>query len=273
MPKILDRLERDYGRYAVENVTLYLVVMQVFAYIISKPQPQLLNGMLLVPSLVLQGQVWRLLTFLAVPPLTNPIFAFFFWYLFYLMGTALESYWGVFRYNMYLLIGYAATVLVSFLVPDLPSSNAFLQGSVFLAFAFLNPDFQLLLFFILPVKIKWLALITWIGYFFVIVLGSWLSKLLVLASISNYLFFFGEDIKHRIKAGRRQMEFQAQRFAAQRKEDEPYHRCVVCGITDLTHPDMDFRYCTSCYGTPAYCQDHLRAHEHRTEPAAPPSTG
>ncbi len=85
------------------------------------------------------------------------MFAFFFWYLFYLMGTALERSWGTFRYNVFLLIGYVDTVGVAFIVPDVPANNAFLQGSVFLAFAYLFPDFVMYIFFILPVKIKWLG--------------------------------------------------------------------------------------------------------------------
>ena len=111
----------------------------------------------LVPTKVLHGEVWRLVTFLCEPPTNNLVFAFFFWYLFFLMGTALESTWGVFRYNVYLLVGWAATVAVSFIQPEAPASAGFLQGSVFLAFAYLYPNFQLLLFFILPVKVKWLA--------------------------------------------------------------------------------------------------------------------
>lgn len=261
--RILDQLERKYGRYGVPNVTVGLIFLQVIAYILSISRLEILHGLYLKPSLVLEGQIWRLFTFLAVPPITNPIFAFFFWYLFYLMGTALENHWGTFRYNIYLLIGYIATVAVSFLVPDTVSTNLFLQGSVFLAFAFLYPDFVIYIFFILPVKIKWLALLTWIGYFFTLVFGGWSSRLLVLASICNFLLFFAADIRERIKTGKRHMEFQAKR-TAQHSKKEPFHRCVVCGITDITNPDMDFRYCPECKDTPGYCSEHLPNHQHIT---------
>ena len=261
--KILDQLERKYGRYGVPNVTVGLIFLQVAAYVLSISRLEILQGLYLIPRLVLEGQIWRLFTFLAVPPITNPIFAFFFWYLFYLMGTALENHWGTFRYNIYLVIGYIATVAVSFLVPDSLSTNLFLQGSVFLAFAFLYPDFVMYLFFILPVKIKWLALLTWIGYFFTLVFGSWSSRLLVLASICNFLLFFASDIRERIKTGKRHMEFQA-KGTAQHSKKEPFHRCVVCGITDITNPDMDFRYCPECKDTPGYCSEHLPNHQHIT---------
>lgn len=259
---ILNKLERKFGRFGIPNLTLLFIFPQVALYVLSIGRPKMLEGLVLVPGLVLKGEWWRLITFLVIPPFTNALFAFFFWYLFYLMGTALENYWGTFRYNIYLLIGYAATVAASFLTPDFPSSNAFLQGSVFLAFAFLYPDFQLLIFFILPVKIKYVAAVTWIWYLLIMVFGQWGSRLLVLASIINFLIFFADDIVYRIKTGRRHMVGQASRFGASRKTEEPFHHCMVCGITDKTHPDMDFRYCPDCQGTYGYCTDHLNNHQH-----------
>ena len=256
--KILDKLERKYGRYGVPNVTLGLIILQVIAYIFSISREEILQGLYLMPKLVLAGQVWRLITFLAVPPTTYPIFAFFFWYLFYLMGSALESHWGIFRYNIYLLIGYVVTVGAAFLIPNAVATNLFLQGSVFLAFAWLNPDFLLYIFFIIPVKIKWLALITWLGYLWTLITGDWISRLMVLASICNFLLFFASDIRDRIKTGKRHMEFQVKR-TAERTKKEPFHRCVVCGVTDVANPDMDFRYCPDCKDTPGYCSGHLQS--------------
>jgi len=259
--KILDKLEREYGRYGVPNVTLGLIILQVIAYILSISRWEILQGLYLIPKLVLAGQVWRLFTFLAVPPTTYPIFAFFFWYLFYLMGSALESHWGTFRYNIYLLIGYAVTVGAAFLIPNAVATNLFLQGSVFLAFAWLYPDFLLYIFFIIPVKIKWLALLTWLGYLWTLITGDWISRLMVLASICNFLLFFASDIRDRIKTGKRHMEFQVKR-TAERTKKEPFHRCVVCGVTDVSNPDMDFRYCPDCKDAPGYCSDHLPNHQH-----------
>ncbi len=153
MEKTLIKLEREFGRYAVARTTEGLILLQVITYVLTYARPEIVQSLYLIPAFVLQGEVWRLFTFLAVPPVTNPIFAFFFWYIFYMMGTALEGHWGTFRYNIYVLIGFIATVALSFLTPASPATNAFLQGSVYLAFAFLYPDFQLYLFFILPVKI------------------------------------------------------------------------------------------------------------------------
>lgn len=271
---LLNRLERRFGRFAVPNVTIGVIVLQVMVFVLMHvPGPdganggEALKGLQFIPQKVLEGEVWRVVTFLAVPPLTNLIFAFFFWYLFYLMGTALEHYWGTFRYNVFLLIGYVATVGAAFAVPEVPATNAFLEGSVFLAFATLCPNFVLYIFLVLPVRIKWLALLTWIGYGLAVLFGPWQIRVVVLASAANYFAFFGRDIWLRMRVGRRHMSRQISRFT--KKEPEFYHECAVCGITDRTHPQMDFRYCSDCDGNYCYCSEHLRNHEHvRAEESA-----
>lgn len=264
---LLDKLERKFGRYEIPNATLAFIFVQVPVYVFSRARPDLLEWLLLKPDLVLHGEWWRLLSFLAVPPVTNPIFAFFFWYMFYLMGTALEGHWGAFRYNVFLLIGYFSTILASFLVPGAVSSNGFLQASVFLAFAYLYPDFQIYIMFILPVRIKWLAIITGIFYFWTLATGPLIAKLLVVSSIFNFLVFFGRDLWYRMRTGKRRMAFQAKQFAGA-NEKNPFHTCATCGITDISHPDMDFRYCPECAGSAGYCADHIRNHEHLVEAQA-----
>jgi hypothetical protein len=269
---LISRLERRLGRFAVPNLTVLLIAGQVLVFGLTffapqgnpadggpAPDPGFLEKLDLVPDQVLAGEVWRIVTFLFVPPITNPIFAFFFWYLFYLMGTALELSWGTFRYNVYLLVGYAATVAVSFLTPEMPSTNGFLQASVFLAFAHLYPDFLISLFFLLPIKVKWLALVTWIGYLYTFAVGDWSIRLVILASVCNFLLFFGREILWRMKSGHRRMTFQAARVAGPKKR---VHRCEVCGISSETEPTLDFRYCSKCAGARCYCPEHIRRHEH-----------
>jgi hypothetical protein len=258
--RLIARLERRLGRFAVPNLTLLLIAGQVVTFLLSQNDPQLFDRIAYVPAKVLDGEVYRLLTFLFLPPGRMLLWAFFFWYLFYLMGTALEHYWGTFRYNLFLLIGYLATVLAAFIQPQGEVANWFLQGTVFLAFAWLNPRFTLHIFFILPVQIRWLALLTWIGFGLTLLFGTWEARLAVAASVCNFFVFFGNDVWHRIRTGRRHMAQQARRFAE--KPPEYYHRCSVCGITDASHPEMDFRYCSQCDGDHAYCEEHLRNHEH-----------
>jgi hypothetical protein len=256
---LLGNLEKKMRQYALHNVTLYLILGQALFFVFRLSGRFLLERILLIPDLVLAGEWWRLITFLFVPPMTNPLFAFFAWYMFYLMGSALEEHWGAFRYNVFLLVGYLVTVVVTFFFPYSAATNIFIAGSVFLAFAFLYPDFQLYIFFIIPVKIKWLALLTWIGYAYEMLFGSWHTRLLVFASISNFLLFFGKDILWRVRTGKRIMAAQAKEFSGKR---EAFHTCASCGITDLSHPSMEFRYCPECGGL-GYCKDHIFGHEHR----------
>jgi len=257
---LLDKLERRFRRFAIPQLTLYIVVGQVMFFISVSTGAVDIEQMLLIPGMVLQGEVWRLITFVLIPPVMEPIFVIFAWYLFYLMGTALENEWGVFRYNIYLLIAYLTTIAMSFFTPGLAATNAFIGGSVFLAFAFLYPDFVLYLFFILPIRIKWLALVTWIGYFLSFVFGGWSGRLLVLASILNFLLFFGKDIIRKAKYGRRHMVRQAQEYS---RRDEPLHRCVICGATEKTNRELEFRYCGQCKPVACYCMEHLTDHEHK----------
>ncbi len=260
---MLSKLERKLRRFAVPNVTLFLIVGQVLVYFVAQVRPQAMENIRLIPARVLEGEVWRLFTFVVEPPTDNLLFAFFFWYLFYLMGTALEHQWGVFRYNAFLLIGYVASVAAAFLVPEQPASVSFLQGSVFFAFAALFPDFVMYLFFVLPVKIKWLAILAGIAVFLAFAQGDWSTRAMIAANVLNLFVFFSKDVFDRIRGWRRRTAWQAK---TQVSQDKPFHRCVVCGITDKSHPQMEFRYCSKCVGACGYCTEHIRNHEHVTEP-------
>lgn len=258
---LLDRLEKLIRPIAIPNITLYLIFGQVFAFGASFVGQYNLAGIALLPALVLKGEIWRVVTFLFVPPAAHPVFIAFAWYIFYLMGDALERFWGTARYNLFLLIGWLATVLVSFVTPYGWASNAFLAGSVFLAFAYLNPNFQLALFFILPIKVKWLALFAWALYAFQFVMGPNSVRLSVAAAVLNFLLFFSRDILHQLNNRKRQRVVRVER---ERVAALPRHTCLVCGKTDQTDPMEDFRYCSKCAGAACYCQEHLRNHEHRT---------
>ncbi|HOP41509.1 MAG TPA: hypothetical protein PLI53_10755 [Geobacteraceae bacterium] len=258
--KLIGRLEKKLGRFAIPNITVYLIAGQTLFYVLFMMGKLDRDLVWLSADRLIAGEWWRLVTFPLDPPLQNPIFAFFAWYLFYLMGSALEELWGAFRYNLFLLAGYCLTVAASFVTPVFPVSNAFLGGSVFLAFAFLFPDFQLLLFFVLPVRIKWLALITWLGYGYLFLVGGLTARMMVLASVGNFLLFFARDIFINVRYGKRKV---ARKMAVSvSRDDGVYHRCTVCGITNKSHPDMDFRYCPDCDGQYCYCTEHIFNHEH-----------
>jgi Pyruvate/2-oxoacid:ferredoxin oxidoreductase delta subunit len=266
---LFNKLERVLGRFAIPGLSLYLVMAQVGCWALVQFDRLNPERIALVPAAVRAGEIWRLVTFLFLPPsfgsgALDVVFLAFAWYLFFLMGSALEGYWGAFRYNLFIGLGWLLTAAAAWLTPLSYATNLFLAGSVFLAFAFLNPDFEMLIFFILPVKIKWLALITWIGYGYKLAVGSWPTRFMVLASIGNFLVFFAGDIVQRIRTGRRRMSHQAKVFAAAPDEKEPRHRCHVCGKTDLTDPLLDFRYCSKCAGDQCYCPEHIFNHVHMT---------
>lgn len=258
--RLLEKLERKIGFIAIPQLTIILIAGQTLFFVMGLMGNVSPANIMLSADAVMAGEYWRLLTFLFVPPATSPIFILFAWYLFYLMGSALEEHWGEFQYTIFILIAYLMTVAVSFLVPGAYLTNSYIAGSVFLAFAFLFPDFELLIFFVLPVRIKWLALLTWLGYGYSIIFGSMPTRVMVIASIANFLLFFARDIITNIKYGKRRMESQIRNIPGNKVT--ALHRCTVCGIDNLSHPKEDFRYCVTCSKKSCYCQAHIRDHEH-----------
>ncbi len=275
--KLLDRLERRFGRYAVENTTLFIIACQVLVFVMQFANADgalgIVERMRLDPGQVYKGEVWRLVTFLFIAPLSEWwVLVFFFWYLFYLMGTALEQSWGVFKFNVYCGMSYFATVAASFLAEAIAPGMGqgvgdYLYGSIFLAFARLFPEFELLLFFLIPVKVKWLALLQWLVYGFQSVValrtGDWFTLLTIVAAVLNYLYFFGQDIWQDIKQGHRRNQYRAKALKASKQKFA--HECRVCGLTREMAPRTAFRYCSKCAGQCCYCPDHIHNHECVTE--------
>ena len=276
---LLDRLQRRFGRFAIPNLTMFLIAGQAALYIASLlPQGVSLDRVALDPAKVMQGEVWRLVTFLFTPPATGPLFVLFYFMLFHLFGTTLEQQWGVFKYNLFLFVGWIANVAAAFAgyailrqqwwfgdnnqllqLVSITASNAFLYGSLFLAFARLYPDFTLNLFFVLPIRIKWLALLAWLGYGYMLIRGDWMARMLIIATVLNYLLFFGPEHWRELRQGQRRRSFQA---TAKRVTGPAKHACVVCGLSSEESPRTLFRYCSKCSGQRCYCPEHIRDHEH-----------
>ena len=266
----LKRLERRLEPFAIPHLTLYLVIGQAFLYLTF-----LLNlldpyKVVFIPALVLHGEVWRLVTFLFFPPLSHWALIAFGLYFLYFTGNTLEGYWGVVRYNLFILTGYVLTVGVAFITPGAIGSNLFVGGSIFLAFAYLNPDFVLYIFLILPVQIKWLALLTWVIYGWSFFTGGLATKLSILAAVGNVLICFGRDLWLDIKVGRRRMQSQTRKVGAEATPEAPRHTCHVCGRNSNDEPRLDFRYCSKCAGDQCYCPDHIGNHVHVLTTDEPP---
>lgn len=200
MERFLSRLEKKMGRFYISGLMMIIVFGMAGVFLLDLFFSRSVTASDLLSfnkALILQGQVWRLVTFVFIPEGTSPIFIFFTLYFYYLIGTALENRWGSRRFNLYYLIGILGADLGGMLTGY--GTSHYLNLSLFLAFACLYPDFEILLFFVLPVKIKYIAYldIAYLAYrlFFL----SWAGRGSVLLSFLPFFLFFGEDLFFRAK--------------------------------------------------------------------------
>lgn len=275
MKNWLDKMERRFGRYAIRNLTMYLLAGYAIGYLLSFTMPQLLTYFTLEPALILKGQVWRLLSWVIIPPNDNIIFVIFMMLLYYSLGNTLESYWGAFRYNVYIFSGILFTVIGAFIVNGLIGgitgfgslySTYYINMSIFLACASIMPDYQLLLYGIIPIKMKWLAILDVVLLAVDAVQSGLIIRIVIIASLLNFIIFFfcNRNLRgHSPKQAARRKKFQKQISRPQNQyAGGAKHRCAVCGRTELDDPTLEFRYCSKCNGNYEYCQDHLFTHEH-----------
>ena len=257
----LDKLEKKIGKYCIKNLMLYIIAMNGAVFVLSLllPDLRLLSRMVLVPSLVMKGEVWRLITFLFIPATFNPVWILLSLYFYYMIGSALEREWGAFRFNVYYLVGVLCTIAGAFLGGT--GTSVYLNLSLIFAFPYLFPNYQMMIFFFFPVKIKYLALL-YAGLLVYTSVYSPLSGLItILGSAVNFLLFFWKDIYYRLRLNRKAY-MNRQEFKSKIPKIYVMHRCAICGKTDVEDRHMDFRYCVDCDGDYEYCMDHLYDHEH-----------
>lgn len=265
----LDRLEKRFGNYAIPNLTMVLLLGQILVWLLEIFAGFPRTRLMLAPSLVFAGEWWRVVTFLFVPKVSGvTIWALFAFYIFYLCGSTLENAWGHFRYNCFIFLGALFTVVFTLLGGLLFSplwlgtpvaSNIFLLTSIFIAFAILNPNYEFLIFFVLPVKVKWLAWLSVFYWLLTLATKPWMDKLCVLAVLLNLGLFFGREW-----VGARKMRARATAYRQQSRAQaaEPFHRCSVCGATDASDPDLRFAYKDG----DGYCERHWDQMEEQTQP-------
>ena len=267
---LLDKMERKFGRFALSNLMRYIVFGKAVVYIIGLFYPPFVTYLYLDPSLVLQGQVWRLVTFIFLEDTGNILLTALALYFYYFIGGMLESHWGAFRFNLFYLIGILCTIAASFIF-GVYGTDTYVYETIFLAFATLYPNMQVLIFFFIPVKVKWLGIISGAMIVVQMLMGGLVTAGYIGLVMLNYILFFAPQVIRIIKSTRRQQQFakkvQSGRTYASPSggkiiNDVPFHRCHVCGKTDLDDPDMTFRYCSQCNGNFEYCEDHLHNHEH-----------
>jgi hypothetical protein len=214
---------------------------------------------------IMQGQVWRLITFTFVPLADSVILFAISIFFYYWVGTALEREWGGMKFNVFYFSGIIFSALFSFIFKIDAASSYYLNLSMFLAFATIFPEMKILIMFIIPVKIKYLAFLDAALIVFYIITAGFPLLLIPVIALSNYILFFypmfGNFIRRQRTVINRNVKLTSN---VVKFRDRPYHnKCVICGKTDTEFPNMEFRYCSKCTEPRCYCSEHIFNHEHQ----------
>jgi len=291
MNNFLNNMERKFGKYAIRNITVYIIGLYIFGYVLQFApfKVNITNYLTLDPYLILHGQVWRLVTWILIPPQALSIWIFFTLYLYYFMGTTMERTIGTFRYNVFIFGGIIFMILSAFLTylvyyfitggnEQLLAalmytlsgvfSTYYIQEAVFLIFAICYPDIQLLLMFIIPIKVKYLGILYAGMLAFSAIYNGLIGRnyaifFAVFFQFLNVFLFYlslGRLSHLRPKEIKRRQEFN--KGVKMRPQGVTRHKCAVCGRTEETNPELEFRFCSKCNGNYEYCQDHLFTHQH-----------
>ncbi len=296
----MSSFEKRFGKYAIPNLPLYFIICYAIGYLLQLVFPVALNYLSLNPYYIIYHfQIWRIITWVLLPPGSFSFLTLIVLYFYYSIGRSLEQVWGTYRFNVYMFSGILFTIIgaflfyaFSFISPELVlrwASNEFsfyfstyyISMSIFLAFAATFPDMQIYIFFILPIKVKYLAviygaLLIW-QIISAVTTGNPVIAVAIVSSLLNFVIFF---LTSRGKLTRshgqvkRQYEFRrkTQSTGTQgngrdsiltgRSGPVTRHKCAICGRTDQSNPELNFRFCSKCNGNYEYCEDHLFTHTH-----------
>ena len=286
----LNKLERKIGRYAIPNLIVWMIGAYTIGFVLYTVSPGILNLLTLSPYHILHGQIWRLFTWVLMPTESNLIFLLIMALFYYQLGTTLERTWGTFRFNVYIFSGMIFTVIGAFvlyaiyyvqnlsaitampaLAANLSSSLGwgysvnYINMSIFLACAVMYPDMQVMLYFIIPIKMKWMAIVYGVLIVYNFVMSGWAGRISIVMSMLSFIVFFLST--RNLKRYTPHEVHRRQKFKAQMREPRPgsgitKHKCAVCGRTELDAPELEFRFCSKCEGNYEYCSDHLFTHQH-----------
>ncbi|MFP3153041.1 hypothetical protein LQZ18_01150 [Lachnospiraceae bacterium ZAX-1] len=266
---ILNKWERKFGKYALPNLTILLIASYAVGYLIRYTMPQAEAFLTLDPYYILKGQVWRLFSWIFIPPTTNLFFAIIMLSCYYYIGTSLERTWGAFRYNIYFFGGLFFTIVGAFVlylfIPQ-PGigwlfNTSYINYTLMLAFAATYPEMQFMIYFIIPVKAKWIGIldIAMIAYMFF--QNGWAVRVAILSSLLNFFIFFFTTRNFKRVSPKEVRRKQVYRQQVKSSFVVTKHKCAICGRTD-DDAQLEFRFCSKCEGNYEYCQDHLFTHEH-----------
>jgi len=213
--KWLNGFERKHPRFGIPNLMTYIVVGMLFVYVFDllAAYASLSSFLYFNAELILKGEFWRVITFIFLPPLASPLLIVFSLYFSYMIGNSLESEWGTCVFCVYYIIGIIGNIIAGFITGY--AENTYLNFSLFFAFAFLYPDYQILLFFILPIKVKYLAFINVMFFIVSFIIGGWAQKAAIIASLINLIIFFSGSITRNIK---QQLRYRKTRAAFRQQE-------------------------------------------------------
>ena len=274
MKKWIDQFCRKHPYFGIPNLMKYITIANAALWLLNAVNSRILPYMTFSPYWILHGQVWRLISFIFIPPSTG-ILAIIAFYFYYFLGTTLERQWGTARFNLYFFTGVVLTILFGFLMYWITGISVSLTAyylflSMFFSFAVLFPDMQVLLFFVIPVKMKWLAIVDALFFIYGIFTTPFPANLVPVVAILNFFLFCGEDLMAMFgvyKKSANTISFQKAAREIRRKQAASlyHHKCAVCGKTDTDYPELEFRYCSKCAGYHCFCQDHINSHIHFTE--------
>lgn len=280
----LTKLERKYGKFAIPNLTMMLIICFVIGYMIQIFSSGAIYYINLNPELIMQGQIWRLFTWILMPPGGASILVIITLLFYFHVGRTLENVWGDFRYTLYIVSGVIFTdvgVVGTYLVMKLCGmeeyaslyasysdvSTYYLCMSMFLAYAFMFPDMQVLLYMIIPIKVKWLGYLDIVYLIYSVLtyglMGYYPGMVTIIASVLNFIvFYFLMKGKTRVSSAHRK---RTKTYKREVRETQilTRHKCAICGQTEEDNPNLEFRYCSRCNGNYEYCQNHLFTHEHK----------
>ncbi len=281
----MSKFEKKFGKYAIPNLTLILIICYIAGYVINFVNPTFTLFLTLDPYQIIHGQLWRLFTWILIPPSSFDLFTIIMLLFYYSLGTSLERTWGTYRYNVYIFQGIFCTIVASFLylgvmylmgigqknemdimIEFLYGSAAFstyfINMSIFLAYAATYPEMQVLVMFLFPVKVKWIAILDVIMLAYQFIIGGIATKFAVAAALISFGIFYlktGRLFHLHPKQMKRRADFKSE---VKRSMAVTRHKCAICGRTEESHPDLEFRFCSKCNGNYEYCQEHLFTHEH-----------
>jgi membrane associated rhomboid family serine protease len=249
----LDKLERRLGFIAIPGLVRAIVTLNVLVFILVYLNKGFDSYLALDMARIRAGEVWRLVTYIFVPQTLSPLWLVLALWFLWFVGEGLERAWGPFRLTLYFIVGMIGTTIAAFFFGS-NFSNSMLLSALFFAFARFYPDEIIYVFFILPVKVKWLAWISAGFLFYGFVVGTNSYRMAMVAALSNYLIFFGPEFiyqaRHRQEVATRRKRFEVQT----RSDEEPLHRCATCGATELTDANLEFRVARD---GEEYCVPHL----------------